>query len=105
MHSLRHSREIFIEKTKQWLEVRRRYISWIDGHLAQLIVATDISSRKKAEEMARQQEEKMQFSSRLTTMGEMASSLAHELNQPLAAISNYYTGIANRLKSRNDYDI
>jgi len=99
------SREVFIDKTKQWFEVRRRYISWIDGHLAQLIVATDISTRKKAEEMARQQEEKMQFSSRLTTMGEMASSLAHELNQPLAAISNYCTGIANRLKSRNDYDI
>ena len=47
----------------------------------------------------------MQFSSRLTTMGEMASSLAHELNQPLAAISNYCTGIATRLKSQQNLDI
>jgi len=38
-------------------------------------------------------------------MGEMASSLAHELNQPLAAISNYCTGIATRLKSQQNLDI
>jgi PAS domain S-box-containing protein len=98
-------REIQIKSTKSWYEVRRRYISWVDGHLAQLIVATDITARKNAEEVTRQQEEKIQFSSRLTTMGEMASSLAHELNQPLAAISNYCTGIANRLKSDQSIDI
>jgi len=98
-------REIQINNTKSWYEVRRRYISWIDGHLAQLIVATDITARKNADEATRQQEEKIQFSSRLTTMGEMASSLAHELNQPLAAISNYCTGIANRLKSNQPFDI
>ena len=99
------SREILLSEFKKWFEVRRRYISWVDGHLAQLIVATDITERKYAEELARQQEEKMQFSSRLTTMGEMASSLAHELNQPLAAISNYCTGVANRLKSDKSIDI
>lgn len=99
------SREILLPEFKKWFEVRRRYISWVDGHLAQLIVATDITERKYAEELARQQEEKMQFSSRLTTMGEMASSLAHELNQPLAAISNYCTGVANRLQSDKAVDI
>ncbi|MFM6922288.1 MAG: sensor histidine kinase, partial [Polynucleobacter victoriensis] len=98
-------REVLISENNHWYEVRRRYISWVDGHLAQLIVATDITARKTAEEEARQQEEKMQFSSRLTTMGEMASSLAHELNQPLAAISNYCTGIATRLKSQQNLDI
>ncbi|TXI12032.1 MAG: PAS domain S-box protein [Polynucleobacter sp.] len=98
-------REIQMKDSKFWYEVRRRYISWVDGHLAQLIVATDIPARKNADELARQQEEKMQFSSRLATMGEMASSLAHELNQPLAAISNYCTGIANRLKSSQDLNI
>ncbi len=98
-------REVLIGGNNRWYEVRRRYISWVDGHLAQLIVATDITARKTVEEETRQQEEKMQFSSRLTTMGEMASSLAHELNQPLAAISNYCTGIATRLKSRQNLDI
>jgi C4-dicarboxylate-specific signal transduction histidine kinase len=47
------------------------------------------------------QQEKIQLTSRLTTMGEMASSLAHELNQPLTAISNYSMGAVAMLKSGN----
>jgi len=47
----------------------------------------------------RVQQEKAQLTSRLTTMGEMASSLAHELNQPLTAISNYNMAAAAMLKS------
>ena len=39
--------------------------------------------------------------SRLVTMGEMASSVAHELNQPLSAISNYCNGMIARQKSGN----
>jgi hypothetical protein len=70
--------------------------------LAQLIIATEITQRKEAEDLARQQEERMQFTSRLTTMGEMASSLAHELNQPLSAISNYCMGVAKRLEGHHD---
>ena len=58
--------------------------------------------RKESDELARQQEERMQFTSRLTTMGEMASSLAHELNQPLSAISNYCMGVAKRLEGNLD---
>ena len=96
------SREIQIPKDNAWYEVRRRYLPWTDGHLAQLVIATDITARRIAEDQARLQEEKMQFSSRLTTMGEMASSLAHELNQPLAAINNYCMGVISRLKVKND---
>ncbi|MFN3883531.1 MAG: sensor histidine kinase [Rhodocyclaceae bacterium] len=55
----------------------------------------DITERKRVAELARQQEERLQASARLITMGEMASSLAHELNQPLAAISSYATGCRN----------
>ncbi|MCP5268752.1 MAG: PAS domain S-box protein [Zoogloeaceae bacterium] len=61
----------------------------------------DITERKQAEELARQQEEKLQITSRLVTMGEMASTLAHELNQPLSAISSYNTGCINKLDSGN----
>ena len=57
----------------------------------------DISDRRRAEELNRQQQEKLQASARLATMGEMASTLAHELNQPLAAISSYATGALNLL--------
>ena len=88
--------------TSKWYEVRRRFVPWVDGHLAQLLIATDITIRIEADDLARQQEERMQFTSRLTTMGEMASSLAHELNQPLAAISNYCMGVAKRLQGHLD---
>jgi two-component system sensor histidine kinase DctS len=60
----------------------------------------DITERKQADEHARQQQERMQSTARLVAMGEMASSIAHELNQPLAAISSYCTGALNLL--RND---
>lgn len=52
----------------------------------------DITDRKHIEELSRQQTEKLSQTARLVTMGEMASTLAHELNQPLAAISSYATG-------------
>lgn len=57
----------------------------------------DISDRKKAEDLSRRQQEKLQASARLATMGELASTLAHELNQPLAAISSYTTGALNMI--------
>ena len=59
----------------------------------------DISDRKKVEELNRMQQEKLQASARLASMGELASTLAHELNQPLAAISSYTTGAINMLRS------
>ncbi len=59
----------------------------------------DVTARKHAEELARQQQEKLQSTARLVTMGEMASTLAHELNQPLAAITSYNAGCLNKLES------
>ena len=100
------SEEVQLEDgSNKWYEVRRRFIPWVDGHLAQLLIATDITIRKEADDLARQQQERMQFTSRLTTMGEMASSLAHELNQPLSAISNYCMGVAKRLEGNLDPSI
>ena len=54
---------------------------------------------KATDDIVRQQQEKVQLTARLMTMGEMASSLAHELNQPLTAISNYSLGTVSRVKS------
>jgi two-component system sensor histidine kinase DctS len=59
----------------------------------------DITERKRAEETARQQQERLQATSRLVAVGEMASSIAHELNQPLAAISSYCTAATNLLRN------
>ncbi|MFA5899254.1 MAG: PAS domain S-box protein [Hyphomicrobium sp.] len=67
----------------------------------------DISDRKRSEELARAHADKMQHTSRLVTMGEMASFLAHDLNQPLAAIRSYQTGLKNMLStgSMNSDDV
>lgn len=59
----------------------------------------DISDRKRMDELARQHQERVQASARLVAMGEMASSIAHEINQPLAAVASYNTGCLNVLKS------
>jgi PAS domain S-box-containing protein len=92
--------EIFVPELGKWLEVRSRYLNWVDGRLAQMVIATDITARRDAEEQAALQAERAQTSSRLITMGEMASSVAHELNQPLTAITNYCNGLVTRIKSK-----
>lgn len=92
--------EIFVPELGKWLEVRSRYLNWVDGRLAQMVIATDITTRREAEELAAAQAERAQSASRLITMGEMASSVAHELNQPLTAITNYCNGLVTRIKAR-----
>jgi len=94
------SAEIYLGSLGLWLEVRTRYLSWVDGRLAQMVIATDITARRNAEEQSQVQAERAQTASRLITMGEMASSVAHELNQPLTAINNYCHGMVSRIKSR-----
>jgi C4-dicarboxylate-specific signal transduction histidine kinase len=93
------SREVLIEPLRKWFDVRARYLQWTDGRLAQMLIATDITARRNAENLAAHQAEKAQVTSRLVTMGEMASSVAHELNQPLTAITNYCNGMVSRVKN------
>ena len=57
----------------------------------------DISERKRGQRMAAQQQEKLEASGRLVAVGEVASTLAHELNQPLGALSSFANGLLNRL--------
>ena len=98
------SAEIYLPEHDKWLEVRTRYLSWVDGRLAQMVIATDITARRLAEAQAAAQAERAQNVSRLITMGEMASSVAHELNQPLTAINNYCNGMVSRFRSRQITD-
>ncbi|OYU31887.1 MAG: PAS domain-containing sensor histidine kinase [Comamonadaceae bacterium PBBC2] len=58
----------------------------------------DISEQRRVEEMSRASQERLQATARLATVGEMASLLSHELNQPLAAIASYANGSLNLLK-------
>ncbi|HZY17114.1 MAG TPA: ATP-binding protein [Ramlibacter sp.] len=61
----------------------------------------DISEQRRVEELSRASQERLQATARLATVGEMASLLSHELNQPLAAISSYATGSLNLLDGRD----
>ena len=90
-------REVYVAPLQKWFDVRARYLQWTDGRLAQMLIATDITARLRAEEQAAQQADRAQVTSRLVTMGEMASSVAHELNQPLTAITNYCNGMVSRV--------
>ena len=93
------SGEVFVAPLQKWFDVRARYLQWTDGRLAQMLIATDITERRNAEAQAANQAEKAQVTSRLVTMGEMASSVAHELNQPLTAITNYCNGMITRVNN------
>jgi two-component system sensor histidine kinase DctS len=57
----------------------------------------DVSEQRRVEELSRASQERLQATARLATVGEMASLLSHELNQPLAAIASYATGSMNLL--------
>jgi len=92
------TREVHVDALGKWFDVRARYLQWTDGRLAQMLIATDITARRSAEALAASQAEKAQMTSRLVTMGEMASSVAHELNQPLTAITNYCNGMVTRVR-------
>jgi two-component system, LuxR family, sensor histidine kinase DctS len=58
----------------------------------------DISEQRRVEELSRASQERLQATARLATVGEMASLLSHELNQPLAAIASYANGSINLLQ-------
>ena len=62
----------------------------------------DLTERQKTEARLQELQSELVHISRLTAMGEMASTLAHELNQPLSAISNYLKGSRNLLEGHSD---
>jgi two-component system sensor histidine kinase DctS len=74
----------------------------VDGtgeHTGWMSAVLDVSDQRRIEEISRQQQERLQATARLATVGEMASLLSHELNQPLAAIASYAAGSLNLMQS------
>ena len=72
----------------QWLTISAINDNW--GNTTNYVgVIWDISERKRAEEEAKHHQEELVHVMRLSTMGEMASGMAHELNQPLTAVASY----------------
>jgi two-component system sensor histidine kinase DctS len=81
------------------LVIESPFIDIAGQHIGWLGAVIDITEQKRVREQNQRQYERLQATSRLVTMGEMASTMAHELNQPLAAISSYVTGCLNQLES------
>lgn len=67
-----------------------RQIGWMGSII-------DITERKRLEDRERREVETLAHNARLTMLGEVASTLAHELNQPLTAIASYGAGLSNSL--------
>lgn len=67
-------------------------------HMGWMGSIVDITARKRSEERERRQLETLGNQARLTTLGEVASALAHQLNQPLAAIAGYNAGVLRSLE-------
>src|SRR5207237_6421842 len=62
----------------------------------------DLTEHQQTQAKLQELQSELMHVSRLTAMGEMASALAHELNQPLAAISNYMKGSRRLLAATSD---
>lgn len=71
------------------------------GWMASIV---NITERKRSEERERRQLEALSNQARLTTLGEVASALAHQLNQPLAALASYNAGVLRTLERQNFSD-
>ncbi len=93
--------EILHSLSGHWYHLHERAIRWVDGRTVRVQIAADITDRKHIAEVNLQQQKRLEQTSRLITMGEMASSLAHELNQPLSAIANYCAGCVKRMQAGN----
>lgn len=83
-----------------WMETHAVPLRDARGSIYALLgITRDITEHKQAEEQARRHQAELARVARLSTMGEMATGLAHELNQPLSAIANFARGCIRRLRS------
>jgi two-component system sensor histidine kinase DctS len=91
---------VFMRKGGERFPVMIYEAPLVDGQGRQtgwMSAVLDVSAQRSVEELSRQQQERLQATARLATVGEMASLMSHELNQPLAAIASYASGSLNLL--------
>ncbi len=93
---------LFVRRSGERIAVLIFEAPLVDGagqHTGWMSAVLDVSVQRRVEELSRQQQERLQATARLATVGEMASLLSHELNQPLAAIASYAAGSLNLLQA------
>jgi C4-dicarboxylate-specific signal transduction histidine kinase len=91
--------------SQRFFLTRTRAVRWVDGRIARLTTFGDVTDRVNADRIRQTQQDKLTRTSRLMTVGEIASTLAHEINQPLAAIANYVNGCIRRLRGNGNPDL
>lgn len=85
----------------RWFVLRSQSLAWSDGRSATLCVLSDVTEERRAREMIAKQRDAAHRTARLIALGEFASAIAHELNQPLAAIATYNHSCMRMLESGN----
>ncbi len=98
---------VFMRKNGERFPVVIYEAPLVDGqgrHTGWMSAVLDVSAQRRIEELSRQQQDRLQATARLATVGEMASLLSHELNQPLAAIASYAAGSLNLINEPGPAD-
>ncbi|HEX7636924.1 MAG TPA: ATP-binding protein, partial [Burkholderiaceae bacterium] len=98
----RHRETVLVRADGEHRHVLLQEAPLFDGAGAQIgwmASVLDVTEQRRGAEFLRQQNERMHRMSRLMTMGEMASALAHELNQPLSAVNSYIMAGLNTMES------
>ncbi len=89
---------ITLKGNVRWLEIHSVLIHLDDDELRIMSTIVDHTERRVAQELLAERQQELTHIMRLNTLGEMASGIAHELNQPLSAIANYIRGCERRLE-------
>jgi len=92
--------EVYIAPVNRWFEVH----TYRHSHGQFAALHRDVTARKQAEQEARRAGEGLLRVSRLSAMGAMASTLAHELNQPIGAASNFLAAANEHVKRASELD-
>jgi hypothetical protein len=79
-----------------WFAIRR-YGASVSGRTITVVELSDISQQLRQQQARRSQQQQLLFTSKVMSVGEMAATLAHELNQPIGSLLNFLNGCLMRL--------
>jgi len=81
----------------RWYLRQSSSVPWVSGRNVTLAVMTDITEQKLSQSLRQERQESLHHTARLVSLAEAASTLSHELNQPLVAIVGYTSACARLL--------
>ncbi|OYO12403.1 PAS domain-containing sensor histidine kinase [Enemella evansiae] len=88
--------EVAVHGATRWLSAQVESVEH-DGIVSRMVAVRDITSRVEMQRENAHQQAHLQYLARYNAMGDMAMTIAHELGQPLAAASNFLSGVLSRL--------